>query len=164
MEITKKKLEELKPYPNNAKAHPESQIEKIARSIKEFGFRVPILISEENEIIAGHGRVEACNKLGIEEVPTIVADNMTDEEIKAFRIADNRLTESGWDYDLLKEEIENLKNLDFDISFTGFSEDELESILMEDNETEEDFDNTELNLDSFEEFNHKCPKCGYEWD
>ena len=96
------------PYSQNPKEHPSEQIDKIASSIKKFGFKVPMLITEDHEIIAGHGRLQACRKLGLEEVPAIVVDDLTEAEIKAFRIADNRTTESEWDDELLSVELEEL--------------------------------------------------------
>lgn len=129
----------LIPYTQNPKKHPDSQIDKIASSIKKFGFTVPILIKGDNEIIAGHGRVEAAKKLGIDEVPAIVRDDLTDAEAKAFRIADNRIAESDWDEDLLEMEFEELEE-EFDLTLTGFDEEEIESVGDWDVSTELDPD------------------------
>src|SRR3990167_2454248 len=92
----KRKVAELKPYPKNAKKHPKKQIEQIAASIKEFGFNQPVVIDKQNIIIVGHGRYEAAKLLKLEEVPTIMVD-LTDEQARAYRLADNKLNESDWD-------------------------------------------------------------------
>ena len=86
-------INELKPYVRNPKEHPDFQIEKIANSINRFGFNVPILVDKDNEIIAGHGRLLAAKKLNLKEVPIILLENLTPDEVKAFRIADNKLVE-----------------------------------------------------------------------
>jgi len=134
----KVKIEDLVPYSQNPKEHPSSQIDKIASSIKKFGFKVPMLITEDHEIIAGHGRLQACRKLGLEEVPAIIVDDLTEAEIKAFRLADNRTTESEWDDELLSVELEELDESDFDLELTGFDEEELSPLLDEQKEAEED--------------------------
>jgi len=129
-QIQKVKLEEVVPYINNPKQHPEGQIKKIASSIKNFKFRQPILIDEKGEIITGHGRYWAAQQLGLEEVPAIVVDDLTEEEIKAYRIADNKVAESEWDEELLKVELEGLEG------FSGFDDDELAELYDEDLEGE----------------------------
>ncbi len=147
------KVEDLISYVNNPKQHPPEQIDLIASSIKEFGFLNPIIVSKDNEIVAGHGRLLACKKLGIKEVPVIRAEHLTPAQIKAYRIADNRLTELGeWDMDLIKVELEELQELDFDITLTGFDLEELE----EGEEGEEDTIKEIKDKESFElviEFN-----------
>ncbi len=128
MEIINKKISELKPYEQNPRNNDEA-VEYVANSIKEFGFRVPIIVDKDNVIIAGHTRYKASKKLGLKEVPCIVADDLTEEQIKAFRIADNKLGEkAGWDFDKLKLELEGI---DFDMTDFGFGEFEL-SMLTED--------------------------------
>lgn len=118
MNIVSKKIEDLKPYKNNPRKHPEKSVEFVANSIKEFGFKVPILIDKNNEIIAGHTRLLASQKLGLEKVPCIVVDDLTPEQVKAFRIADNKVSEfSEWDDDLLMAELDGLDDI-----FTGFDE------------------------------------------
>lgn len=94
MKIKNTLINDLKPYAHNPKTHPEEQVDKIARSIEEFGFLVPILIDADNSIIAGHGRLMAARKTGLMEIPTICVDHLTEAQIRAYRIADNRLTES----------------------------------------------------------------------
>jgi len=126
--IKTKKVKDLKKYPENPKKHPKNQIKKIADSIKEFGFTVPLII-KNNEIIAGHGRIEAAKELGLKEVPVIERDDLTDEQAKAFRIADNKLTESDWEDNLLREELKKLKENNYNLNVTGFSESELNKIF-----------------------------------
>ncbi len=111
---------EIIPYASNAKKHPKKQIDKIARSIKEFGFNQPIVIDKNNEIVVGHGRYQAALQLGLQDVPVIRLEHLTDDQIQAYRLADNKLNESEWDMALV---IENLKYLDsqgVDITLTGF--------------------------------------------
>ncbi len=118
------------PYANNPRTHSDQQVSQVAASIKEFGFNNPILLDEHNGIIAGHGRLAAAQKLGMELVPTITLAGLTEAQRKAYVIADNKLTENGgWDYDLLAVEIERLKELDVDIDLTGFDPTELDTIL-----------------------------------
>lgn len=115
------KIDKLKPYPNNARTHNKKQIEKIAKSIKEFGFINPVIVDKDYGIIAGHGRVLGASELGMTEVPCIFVEDLTEEQKRAYIIADNKLAlDAGWDYDLLKFEIEELNDLDFDVSLTGF--------------------------------------------
>ena len=117
-------ISQLKPYENNARTHSEKQVEKIANSIQEFGFINPVLIDSEYGIIAGHGRIEGAKKLGMVEVPCLFIEDLTEEQKRAYIIADNKLAlDAGWDYDLLKLELEELNDLDFDITLTGFDMD-----------------------------------------
>lgn len=121
---------DLIPYQNNARVHSQEQIAQIARSILEFGFTNPIIIDGKNAIIAGHGRWLAAKSLGIEVVPTVALMNLTDEQKRAYILADNQLAlNAGWDIDLLKIEIESLMGADFDISVLGFDESQLSDIL-----------------------------------
>lgn len=130
MEIVYRKTMDLIPYVNNTRTHSDKQVNQIASSIKEFGFTNPILIDEAGGIIAGHGRLMAANKLKMQEVPCIVLDGLTEAQKKAYIIADNKLAlNAGWDEELLKLELENLKELDFDIDLLGFNADELDSLL-----------------------------------
>ena len=124
-------LSSLKPFKRNARTHEKEQIRRIAASIGEWGFTIPILIDEEGEIIAGHARAEAAKLLDLTEVPVIVASGWTEAQKRAYVLADNQLhiTNSGWDGDLLKDELLGLKELDFDLSLTGFSAPELSQWL-----------------------------------
>ncbi len=118
MKIEYIKTDELKPYEKNAKKHPIDQIAHIANSIKEFGFRQPVVIDRDNVIVIGHGRVLAAKKLGLDEVPVVRADDLSPEQIKALRLADNKTNESEWDFDLLGIELDNI--CDIDMSRFGF--------------------------------------------
>ena len=127
-----KKVSDLIPYVNNSRTHSEDQTTQIASSISEFGFTNPVLIDENDNLIAGHGRLLAANKLGIEEVPAIILDGLTKAQKKAYIIADNQLAlNSGWDLDMLKIEIDTLSELDFDIGLLGFDDEFLDGLLEE---------------------------------
>ncbi len=113
-------IEAIKPYPKNAKKHPNKQVEQIAASIKEFGFNQPIVVDSNNVVIVGHGRLEAAILLGLKEVPTITVD-LTEDQAKAYRLADNKLNESDWDMNLVIEELKGLSEPMFEL--TGFDKD-----------------------------------------
>lgn len=114
-------IDKLTPYKNNARTHSEKQVEEIANSIDEFGFINPVLIDSDYGIIAGHGRVLGATRLGMEEVPCIFVEDLTEEQKRAYIIADNKIAlDSDWDEELLKIELGELDDLDFDISLTGF--------------------------------------------
>lgn len=117
--IVYKPINKLKPYKKNAKKHPKEQIEQIANSIIEFGFTQPVLIDKNNYVVAGHGRILGAKKAGLKEVPTLCLDELTEEQIKAYRLADNKLNESEWDAKLLDEEVSMLSD-DIDMSLFGF--------------------------------------------
>ena len=132
---------DLIPYARNTRTHSDEQVNQIVSSIKEFGFTNPVLIDKESMIIAGHGRVMAANKLKLSKIPTICLDHLTEAQKKAYIIADNRLAlNAGWDEDMLKVELEELNDLEFDISLLGFEDKEIESLLSEPTEglTDED--------------------------
>lgn len=133
MEITKIKVADIKPYFNNAKLHPQSQIEQIKRSITEFGNNDPIAVDENNVIIEGHGRLLALQELGYDEVECIVLKGLTDDQKNAYRLIHNQLTmNSGWDLEKLEEE---LKNIDIDMGDFDF---ETQDIVEQENEVQED--------------------------
>lgn len=128
-QIVKKPTSDLIPYINNARTHSDQQVLQIAASIKEFGFTNPVLIDGENGIIAGHGRVMAAQKLGMEEVPTIELSHLSETQKKAYILADNKLAlNAGWDEKLLNLELAQLKNLDYNIELIGFTQDEIDAI------------------------------------
>ena len=132
---------DLIPYARNTRTHSDEQVNQIVSSIKEFGFTNPVLVDQDNMIIAGHGRVIAANKLKLGKVPTICLKHLTEAQKKAYIIADNRLAlNAGWDEDMLKVELEELNDLEFDISLLGFEDKEIESLLSEPTEglTDED--------------------------
>jgi len=130
LKIEYKKIDSLIPYARNSRTHSNEQISQIASSIKEFGWTNPILIDETGSIIAGHGRVLAASKLNFTEAPTITLAGLTEAQKRAYVIADNSLAlNAGWDLEMLKIEIEDLKEFDFDISLLGFDEEFLDKII-----------------------------------
>jgi hypothetical protein len=121
-EVVQRNTRALIPYERNPKEHSEEQIQQLANSIREWGWTNPILIDESDNVIAGHGRLFAAQELGIEEVPCIVARNWTDEQRRAYVIADNKLGENGsWNYSILYEELQHIGSHDFDLSLTGMN-------------------------------------------
>ena len=145
-------IDKLVPYVNNARTHSDKQIDKIAASIKEFGFLNPLIISEDNVILCGHGRYYAAKKLGLVKLPCIRESHLSEAQRKAYILADNRLAEdAGWDESLLKVELEFLKGADFDIDLVGFDPKEINSLFDSDTEgKEDDFDvEEELNKPTF---------------
>src|SRR5580698_8650490 len=120
------------PYARNSRKIPQRAIDKVAASIKEFGFRQAIVVDKDGVIICGHTRWLAAKKLGLREVPVHVAENLTPAQVKAYRLMDNRShQETDWDLDLLGPELEDLKGMDFDLALTGFDERELEDLLAD---------------------------------
>jgi ParB-like chromosome segregation protein Spo0J len=123
-------LARLQPYAKNAKVHGTDQVAKLAASMAEFGWTVPCLVGEDGELIAGHGRVLAATQLGLTEAPVIVLGHLTEAQRRAYRIADNKLTQLGsWDEALLSAELQELLADDYDLSLVGFSDGELDKLL-----------------------------------
>ena len=153
MEIIQKSLGELTPYHNNPRKN-DGAVDKVAASIKEFGFKVPIVIDKDGVIVAGHTRLRAAQKLGLEEVPCVVADDLTEEQIKAFRLADNKTAEfAEWDFDMLTAELQNINEIDY--SQFGFDLSEIADGWFETrerNDTSHQEGNEEYNefIDKFE--------------
>ena len=131
----------LRPYPQNARTHSKHQIRQIAESIRVFGFTNPVLVDSTDGIVAGHGRVEAAKLLGLSQVPTIRLESLSQEQIRAYVIADNKLAENaGWDRSILAIELEHLLTFDcadFDVTITGFEVAEIDGILEEAREAAE---------------------------
>lgn len=126
---------DLIPYANNSRVHSDEQVNQIAASIKEFGFLNPIIVDGGNGIIAGHGRVMAANKLGIKELPCVDASHLSEAQKKAYVIADNKLAlNADWDDEILRIELDALKELDFDLTLTGFSLDEIDGLDFGENQ------------------------------
>lgn len=152
-------VSDLIPYIRNARTHSESQVAQIAASIKEFGFLSPILIAEDNTILAGHGRLAAARKLGLTKVPCVKESHLTETQRRAYIIADNKLSlNAGWDEDILAIELSELQGADFDLDLLGFDESELASIFEDDKEVEDD------DFDVEEELNKPCfSKAGDIW-
>lgn len=133
MEIIQKSIDELTPYEKNPRKN-ERAIEKVAASIREFGFKVPVVIDRDGVVAAGHTRLKAARLLGLDTIPCIIADDLTEEQIKAFRMADNKTAElADWDFELLDEELADIT--DIDMSEFGFDIDALDD---EEPEAEED--------------------------
>ena len=153
----------LIPYANNSRTHDDAQVAEIAASIKEFGFRNPILVDGVG-IIAGHGRLLAARKLGLEKVPTINCSDMTENQKKAYIIADNKLAlNSGWDSDLLSLELKELDTNGFNLEVLGFNAEELSAFMNGvnfDAATEDD----QGKLDELDPKWISCPHCGKEFD
>lgn len=137
-------IDKLIPYVNNARTHSAEQVNKLRSSLREFGFINPVIVDKDYGIIAGHGRVLAAKEEGIDEVPCVMADYLTEAQKKAYIIADNRFAQdAGWDEELLRIEIESLQEEDFDISLTGFEADEIADLFKNGDVTEiedDDFD------------------------
>lgn len=154
-------IKDLDPYENNARKHSNEQISALKDSIKQFGFTNPVLVSEKNKIIAGHGRVLAAHELGMEQVPVIVLHGLTTAQIKAYTIADNQLPSmASWDYDVLAAEIDALNDDAFDLSVLGFTNEELDELIGSPEVPE---------IDDEEEKKKEpkdtciCPKCHHEF-
>ena len=134
----------LIPYVNNARTHSQEQVNKLRGSLREFGFINPVIIDADYNVIAGHGRLMAAKEEGIEEVPCVLVDYLSEAQKKAYILADNRYAQdAGWDEELLRLEIESLEGMDFDVSLTGFNEDEIADLFADSEGTgaeEDDFD------------------------
>ena len=125
--------DDLIPYARNSRTHSPDQVTKIAASIKEFGFLNPIIVDGENCIVAGHGRVMAAKKLGLDELPCIEASHLTEAQKRAYIIADNRLAlDAGWDNEMLRIELQEIEAHGFDLSLTGFTVDEIQALQFDD--------------------------------
>ena len=164
--IKYQEIKKIIPYVNNSRTHSDHQIKQVMASIKEFGFTNPILVDESYGVIAGHGRLLAAEILEMDKVPTIMLKGLTKAQRKAYIIADNQLAlNSGWDIDLLKLEIDNLKELDFDLDFLGFDNTILGELITN---IEPNFDPaTEDEQGKLDELDPKwvdCPNCGKQFD
>jgi len=151
---------ELTPYINNSKIHSDEQIDKLAGVIAEFGFTQPILVDKDKVIVAGHGRREAALRLNMSSVPVVFADHLDENQIKASRIADNKLASLEYDKDKLAFDIGTLDRAGFDLNLTGIGFDEIKDLL---NPSVIENSSQELDLNNYSDFEHKCPKCGFEW-
>ena len=154
--IEKISIDKLIPYANNARIHSDEQVAQIAASIREFGFNNPVLIAEDDTIIAGHGRVMAARKLNLSEVPCLRLSHLTETQRKAYILADNKLAlNAAWDIDLLKLEIQDLMTEKFAVELTGFDLQELAKIL----DNQEDL---ELNEEKYSEVFNVIVECSDE--
>jgi len=162
--VERRKVADLIPYARNSRTHSEEQVSQIAASIKEWGWTVPVLIEADGGLIAGHGRILAAQKLGIDEVPCMIAEGWSEAQKRAYIIADNKLAlNSAWDDDFLKIEMQELDGLGFDLELTGFSVDEMTALF-----DEPDFaPGTEDEQGKLDELAPKmvtCPHCTEKWD
>lgn len=159
MKIVNVKVGELKPYKLNAKNHPQTQIAGIAESIRRFGFTQPVVIDKANEIIIGHGRVAAAELAGLKVVPCIRREDLSKEEIRALRLIDNRIAETGWDQEMLKVEFSN-----FEFDMTPFNVDFSFDIAATPGDGDAPPDSNDV-IDEKElgETTHECPKCRFRW-
>ena len=129
MQIQNVPITSVKPYEKNPRFNDDA-VDAVAKSIKEFGWQQPIVVDKDMTVICGHTRLRSAERLGLTEVPVIVADNLTPEQVKAYRIADNKTGEiAEWNYDLLPFEIKDLQDANFDLSILGFDTDELDKLL-----------------------------------
>jgi len=164
MKITMTPIDKVLPYPGNPRVISEPAISKVAASLKEYGFRQPIVVDEAGVIIVGHTRLAGAQRLGLKMVPVHVAEGLTKHQITAYRIADNRTgEEAAWDYDLLANELGSVDaSMEQLQSLTGFDAGELKRII--------DAPSDDAGPDDFSSFgedtatSHQCPKCGYEWN
>lgn len=153
---------DLIPYARNSRTHSDAQVTKLAASIREFGFLNPIIVDGQNGIIAGHGRVMAAQKLGLDTLPCIEAAHLTEAQRRAYVIADNRMAlDAGWDDELLKVELKDLDAVGFDLTLTGFELGELSNMFLEDSPADAPDDFSEVDETDMA---HICPKCGFEFD
>ena len=126
MDIVEIAVKDLRPYEKNAKKHDQTQIDNVAKSIEKYGFVQPIVVDKNNEVIIGHCRLEASKKLKLKKVPCVLADTLTEEQVKELRLLDNKLNESDWDFDLLGEELAELDLSDFDVDWGIIEEPEVD--------------------------------------
>ncbi len=166
MQVIERKLDEIMPYENNPRNNDEA-VDKVAASIEQFGFNVPILVDPDGVIVAGHTRYKAAQKLKIDKVPVIVVDGMDEESLRQFRIVDNKTAElSGWDYDKLILELGGIPEINMDaFEFGDFSGGGIPDTEEEDLSTNLD-DGFELDLSEYddESFDYECPYCGFKWN
>ena len=158
-ELQSVEIAKIKPYKNNAKIHGKNQLKKLQESISEFGFLTPCLIDQDFNLIAGHGRVEAAKALGMKEVPCVFVEELTEQQRKAYILADNKLSElAEWDLEILNQELTELSEAGMNITLVGF---ELNNEI-----TQELNDGVEISIESLgdENFKYECPECGFRFD
>lgn len=151
MDVRNISVKDLIPYDRNAKKHDKTQINNVAESIKQYGFVQPIVIDKGNVVVIGHCRLLAAKQLKMKEVPCVCVDDLTEEQVKALRIVDNKSNESEWDLDILPDELAEFDLSDFDFDFGVADDDELP-----------DFDEEPSKNNSKSDV-CQCPKCGFQW-
>ena len=165
MQIEYLKIADIIPYSNNPRNNDGEAVDRVAASIAEYGFKSPIIIDKDNIIIAGHTRYKAAKKLNLDTVPVIKANDLTPAQIKAYRIADNRVSEyATWNNELLSIELEKLQEFDFDLELTGFEEWEIDNLLnpVSDDDLQDFF--VEKESKPKEPKKVKCPLCNGEFE
>ena len=165
MKIETLKTGDLIPYARNARTHSEVQVAQIAGSIREFGFTNPVLIDAENGIIAGHGRVLAAGKLGLDKVPCIRLGHLSETQKRAYILADNKLAmNAGWNEEMLGLELSDLRGLDYDLDLTGFDADAIEAALNPPEISGDLGDMADVDDKAANDGLATCPKCGCRFD
>lgn len=163
MQIIEKNIKEIKPYENNPRLN-DNAVEYVLNSIKEFGFKVPVVIDKDNTIVCGHTRYKAALKLGLKKLPCIIADELTEEQIRAFRLVDNKTQElAEWDWNKIGSELDSIEEIDMHLmGFTDFLDDVEIGELSE----KKLGGGKEIDLDSFDDniFNRTCPCCGFKFN
>lgn len=159
MKVEYLRPDELIPYPGNAKTHPPEQVKHIANSIKAFGWQQPIVVDKDKTVIIGHGRLMAAKELMLDSVPVVFAENLTEDQVKALRLADNKTNESPYDFTKLEEELAALDIAGFDMEQFGFEDIGGAPITAENTSREygeEDFGD--------DKFDCECPRCGFRFN
>ena len=160
----RRKVSDLVPYARNSRTHSDEQVSQIAASIKEWGFTNPVLIEPDGGIIAGHGRVMAAQRLGLDDVPCVIAEGWTEAQKRAYVIADNKLAiNSAWDVETLKVEMQELDALNFDLELTGFDVAEMTALFDEPN-FEPGTEDDQGKLDELAPKMVTCPHCAQDFD
>lgn len=160
-------IDRLIPYARNPRKNDHA-VDKIASAIREFGFKVPIIAKSNGDVVDGHLRLKAAQKLGMDTVPVVIADDLTDAQVKAFRLSVNKMAElAEWDNELLGLELAELEEMDFDIELTGFDLGELDGQLGDEIDGDDglldESSTKEIDVDEYE-MSCICPKCGFEFD
>lgn len=160
-------LDKLIPYARNPRKNDHA-VDRIASAIREFGFKVPIIAKSNGDVVDGHLRLKAAQKLGMDTVPVVIADDLTDAQVKAFRLSVNKMAElAEWDDELLHLELDELRELDFDIELTGFDLGELDGQLGDEIDGDDglldESSTKEIDVDDYE-MGCVCPRCGFEFD
>ena len=156
----------LIPYARNSRTHSDQQVSQIAASIREFGFTSPVLVDDDNGIVAGHGRVMAAQQIGLTEVPTINVGWLTEAQRRAYVIADNQISlNAGWDMSILVREVEDLNLEDFDLNLLGFDTANLDALLNtgKPDDKVKQTSTKEINTDDYK-MQHRCPRCQFEYN
>lgn len=165
MNIQKFPIEQLTPYQRNAKTHPKEQVDKIAKQISEVGFLVPIVVDKDHVVIAGHGRLLAAKSLNMQEVPVVVADHLTEDQVMAWRIADNKVAESPFDMQLLAFDLQTLELHGVDLTMSGISMDEAKAIVASLSGPEIAPEKPpSAPAPGSTKLQHQCPQCGFEFN